>query len=149
MQVRVLWIGKTRLPGAAALTEEYSKRLRRFCDLQAEEVRPKRKSKAGAGLEAAMTDRSEGCYRVVLDPAGSQWNSEKFAGFLGELRGRGQPCAAFCVGGADGFSVQFRQKADRLLSLSQLTLPHELARVVLLEQIYRAFTLLAHHPYPR
>ena len=149
MQVLVLWIGKTRLPGVAALAQEYGKRLGRFCDLQAEEIRSKRKFKGGADLEAALLARSEACYRVVLDPSGSRWTSEEFAGFLREFRDRGQQSVAFCVGGAEGFSGQFRQKADRLLSLSPMTLPHELARIVLLEQIYRAFTLLAHHPYPR
>ena len=148
MEVRVFWIGKTCLPGVAALAQEYGKRLGRFCDFQAEEVRSKRKGKGGAHLEAALLARSEACYRVVLDPAGSRWTSEEFAGFLRELRDRGQS-VAFCVGGAEGFSGPFRQKADRLLSLSPLTLPHELARIVLLEQIYRAFALLAHHPYPR
>jgi 23S rRNA (pseudouridine1915-N3)-methyltransferase len=68
---------------------------------------------------------------------------------LGKLRDRGQRAVTFCVGGADGFSEGFREHADTLLALSPLTLPHELARVVLLEQLYRAFTMLANHPYPR
>jgi 23S rRNA (pseudouridine1915-N3)-methyltransferase len=55
----------------------------------------------------------------------------------------------FCIGGADGFSERFRKEADRLFSLSPLTMPHELARTVLLEQLYRAFTMLSGHPYPR
>ena len=149
MQVRVLWIGKTRLPGVAVLAQEYGKRLGRFCDLQAEEVRSQRKSKGGADLEAALLARSEGAYRAVLDSSGRRWTSEEFADFLRGLQNRGQQSVAFCVGGAEGFSPQFRQKADLLLSLSLMTLPHELARIVLLEQIYRAFTRLAHHPYPR
>ncbi len=62
---------------------------------------------------------------------------------------KAQRDVAFFVGGADGFSQSFRQEADLLLSLSKMTLPHELARVVLAEQIYRAFTILRNHPYPR
>jgi 23S rRNA (pseudouridine1915-N3)-methyltransferase len=56
---------------------------------------------------------------------------------------------AFYIGGAEGFSAKFKESADRLLSLSQMTLPHELARVMLLEQLYRAFTILGGHPYAK
>jgi 23S rRNA (pseudouridine1915-N3)-methyltransferase len=151
MEVRVLWIGKTRLPGIAALTEEYGKRLGRYCRLEAHEVRPaKRKSGRGsAGEEAAMLARSAGSHRVVVDLAGRRWNSEEFAAFLRGLEQRGARAVSFCVGGAEGFSPEFKKQADLLLSLSPLTMPHELARAVLLEQIYRAWTMLAHHPYPR
>ena len=158
MEVRVFWIGKTRLPGVANLTEEYSRRLGRFCEFRAEEIRPaRRKSGAAAKVaggpegreETAMLARTADSHRVALDPSGRRWNSQEFAGFLKGLQERGTRAVSFCVGGADGFSPQFRQRADLLLSLSPLTLPHELARVVLLEQIYRAWTMLAHHPYPR
>ncbi|MBI4463387.1 MAG: 23S rRNA (pseudouridine(1915)-N(3))-methyltransferase RlmH [Acidobacteria bacterium] len=150
MQVRVLWIGKTRLPGIATLTEEYSRRLTRFCQFQAEEIRARGKGIPGrTAEEEKMLARSGHCYRVVLDPEGQRWNSAEFARFLQTMQHDGQRAVCFCVGGAEGFSRGFRQTADVLLSLSPLTLPHELARVVLLEHIYRAFALLAHHPYPR
>ena len=150
MRVRVFWIGKTRLPGVAALAEEYTKRLGRYCKFHAEELREgKRKAGGVSAAEAALLARSEGSYRVALDPAGRNWNSAELAAFLKRKRDDGSRGIAFCVGGADGFSPAFRQQADLLLSLSPMTLPHELARVVLLEQLYRAFTLLAHHPYPR
>jgi len=150
VQVRVFWIGKTRLPGIAALTEEYGKRLVRYCDFQGEELRQGKKSVGGfTAAEAALLARSEGAYRVVLDPAGKPWSSPELAAFLKKKRDGGNRAVAFCVGGAEGFSQPFRGRADLLLSLSPMTLPHELARVVLLEQLYRAFTLLAHHPYPR
>ena len=83
--------------------------------------------------------------RVILDPAGDAMRSEEMARLV---EGAGRDIAFF-VGGADGFSEEFRNSADRLLSLSQMTLPHELARVILAEQIYRAFTILRNHPYPR
>jgi len=154
MEVRVFWIGKTRLPGVAALTEEYSRRLSRFCEFRAEEIRPgSRKSGAAKGTlgaeESAMLTRAAGSHLVVLDPSGRQWNSQEFAQFIKGLHEGAKHAVSFCVGGAEGFSPGFRQEADVLFSLSPLTLPHELARVVLLEQIYRAWTLLAHHPYPR
>ena len=150
MEVRVFWIGKTRLPGVAELTEEYSRRLHRYCDFRGEEIRPgRRKSGAGSGEENAMLARSAGSHLIVLDAAGRNWNSGEFANFLKRARDRSTPALTFCVGGADGFSASFRERADLLLSLSPLTMPHELARVVLLEQIYRAWTMLANHPYPR
>ncbi|OFV92024.1 MAG: hypothetical protein A3H28_04920 [Acidobacteria bacterium RIFCSPLOWO2_02_FULL_61_28] len=150
MRVRVFWIGKTRLPGVAAMTAEYTKRLGRYCDFHTEELREgKRKAGGVSAAEAALLARSEGSCRVALDPAGRMWNSSELAAFLKKKRDDGSRGITFCVGGADGFSASFRQQSDMLLSLSPMTLPHELARVVLLEQLYRAFTLLAHHPYPR
>lgn len=150
MKVGVFWIGKTRLPGVAALTEEYSRRLERFCRFRVEEVRAVRKGpRAMAVEEQTMLERTADSYRVALDPEGQRWTSPELARFLERSRDGGKREISFCVGGAEGFSPSFRQRADLLLSLSPLTLPHELARVVLLEQIYRAFTLMAHHPYPR
>ncbi|MGH9782887.1 MAG: 23S rRNA (pseudouridine(1915)-N(3))-methyltransferase RlmH [Terriglobia bacterium] len=154
MQVKVFWIGKTRLPGVAALTEEYAKRLGRYCEFQGQELREVlREGKRIAGgftaAEASLMARSEGSFRVALDPAGRRWSSPELARFLQKRRDGGNRAVAFGVGGAEGFSQSFREKADLLLALSPMTLPHELARVVLLEQLYRAFTLLAGHPYPR
>ena len=154
MRVEVFWIGKARLPGVAALTEEYTKRLGRYCEFEGREVRETaREGKRGAGgltaAEEKLLQGSEGAQRVALDPAGRQWNSGELAAFLRKQRDGGGKAIAFCVGGADGFSGAFREKADLLLSLSPMTLPHELARVMLLEQLYRAFTMLAGHPYPR
>jgi 23S rRNA (pseudouridine1915-N3)-methyltransferase len=150
MRVSVLWIGKTRLPGVAALTEEYGKRLQRYCDFHAQEIREARKrSGETSGAEQVMLSRSKDSYRVALDAAGRKWESAEFARFLAKLRDGGGRGVSFCVGGAEGFSQGFREQADLLLSLSPLTFPHELARVVLLEQLYRAFTISAHHPYPR
>jgi len=149
MRVEVLWVGKTRLAGVAALTAEYSRRLARYCDFQGIEARPGRKKGQRASEEETILARSEGNFRVVMDPSGKQWSSSEFARFIGRLRDQGQRTVSFCVGGADGFSREFRDQADLVLSLSSLVLPHELARVVLLEQLYRAFTMLAGHPYPR
>ena len=149
MRVAVFWIGKTRLPGIGELTAEYGKRLGRYAEFHGEEVRPGRKKGLGGTEEEVILARSRESYRVVLDPAGKLWTSPELARFLGKLRDRGQRDISFCVGGAEGFTREFRERADLLLSLSPLTLPHELARVVLLEQLYRAFTMLAGHPYPR
>ena len=149
MRIEVFWIGKTRLPGVAALTEEYSRRLGRYCEFHGAEARPGKRKGERASEEETMLTRSAGSFCVVMDPAGKQWSSPEFSRYLGRLRDQGQRTVCFCVGGADGFSKRFRERADLLLSLSPLTLPHELARLVLLEQLYRAFTMFANHPYPR
>ncbi len=84
---------------------------------------------------------------VMLDGRGKEMSSERFAGWLGRERDGGRQRIVFGVGPADGWSEQARRRADLLLSLGPMTLPHELARVVLLEQVYRAFTILSGHPY--
>lgn len=86
--------------------------------------------------------------KVLLDPGGKEMTSASFTKWIAraEMEGRDQ---AFVVGGADGLPVEWRHKADMLLSLSRMTFPHELARAMLSEQIYRAFTTLRGHPYPR
>jgi 23S rRNA (pseudouridine1915-N3)-methyltransferase len=84
---------------------------------------------------------------VLLDSRGKQFTSEEFAHYLEEQQSRGSQLLMFAVGPADGFSNEARKQASLLLSLGKMTLPHELARVVLLEQLYRAFTILKGHPY--
>jgi 23S rRNA (pseudouridine1915-N3)-methyltransferase len=84
---------------------------------------------------------------VLLDSRGRQFNSEQFAEWLGKQRDQGQQSIIFAIGPADGWSEEADKRANLLLSLGPMTLPHELARVVLSEQIYRAFTILSGHPY--
>jgi 23S rRNA (pseudouridine1915-N3)-methyltransferase len=84
---------------------------------------------------------------VLLDGRGKQLTSEQFAEWLGKQRDQGQQTIVFAIGPADGWSEEARRRANLLLSLGPMTLPHELARVVLSEQIYRAFTILSGHPY--
>jgi 23S rRNA (pseudouridine1915-N3)-methyltransferase len=134
LKVHLLYIGKPRSREANVLIQEYAVRLGRYCRFEARQIKDE---SAAAAYERAL--------RIVLDPAGEQISSRELAALI-EKAGRD---VAFFVGGADGFSGAFRARADRLLSLSKMTLPHELARVVLAEQIYRAFTILHNHPYPR
>jgi 23S rRNA (pseudouridine1915-N3)-methyltransferase len=84
---------------------------------------------------------------VLLDSRGQQLTSEQWAEFLQQHQDRGTQALLFAVGGADGFSTQARAAASSQLSLGKMTLAHDLARVVLLEQLYRAFTILKGHPY--
>ena len=133
MRVDVYFVGKPRSRALNEAAAEYGKRLGRFCRFSAREIKGEKDAPETKAL------------RMVLDPRGEAIDSAGFAAFLASA----QRDFAFYIGGADGWSDDFRQGADRLLSLSKMTLPHELARVVLLEQIYRAFTILSGHPYNR
>ncbi len=86
---------------------------------------------------------------VLLDERGKMFSSEEFAGWVGRQRDGGTQNLVFGVGPADGWSEATRERAGLLLSLGKMTLPHELARVVLAEQVYRGFSILAGHPYHR
>ena len=134
MKVQVLFIGKPRSRALNDAADEYAKRLGRYCRFEMTEIR---------GEADAVAIQKP--LRIALDPLGKQLSSDGLAKLL-ETAGRD---IIFFVGGAEGFSDDFRGQADRLLSLSEMTLPHELARLVLVEQVYRAFTILRGHPYPK
>jgi 23S rRNA (pseudouridine1915-N3)-methyltransferase len=86
-------------------------------------------------------------YAILLDSRGQQYTSEEFAAHIGRIRDEGTQRLLLAVGPADGWSAAARQRANLLFSLGRITLPHQLARVVLAEQVYRALTILAGHPY--
>ncbi|HWW97305.1 MAG TPA: 23S rRNA (pseudouridine(1915)-N(3))-methyltransferase RlmH [Edaphobacter sp.] len=95
-------------------------------------------------------DRQPGrtpAYAILLDSRGQQYTSEEFAAQLGRIRDEGVQRLVLAIGPADGWSPAARQRANLLFSFGRITLPHQLARVVLAEQVYRAFTILAGHPY--
>jgi 23S rRNA (pseudouridine1915-N3)-methyltransferase len=143
VKIKVVWIGKTRNPTLQALTDEYLKRLRRYAEIESAVLIDE-----SAVLE--LCERSARPVRfalVLVDSRGSEFSSEQFAHWLREYRDRNSLPLLFALGPADGFSGEARQAATMVMSLSKMTLAHELARVVLLEQLYRAFTILAGHPY--
>jgi 23S rRNA (pseudouridine1915-N3)-methyltransferase len=95
-------------------------------------------------------DRQPGrtsAYAILLDSRGQQYTSDEFATQLGRIRDDGLQRLVLAIGPADGWSQAARQRANLLFSLGRMTLPHQLARVVLAEQVYRALTILAGHPY--
>lgn len=143
MKIKVAWIGKTKHPAIQALTAEYLKRLSAYS-----QVEPLALGSEAAVLKlVAKTGNRPSSRLVLVDSRGHQFTSEEFASFLDEQQNRSLQPLLFAVGPADGFSLEARRAASFLLSLGKMTLPHELARVVLLEQLYRAFTILKGHPY--
>ena len=142
MKITVAWIGKSKEPAIQALTGEYLKRLSRYA--QVEGVAFKDES----SLLALANPKSQTKARlVVLDSRGKQFSSEELAKFLESHQQSSSQPLLFAVGPADGFSEEARKAAAATLSFGKMTLSHELARVVLLEQLYRAFTILKGHPY--
>jgi 23S rRNA (pseudouridine1915-N3)-methyltransferase len=141
VRIKVAWVGKTKDPAIQILTDEYLKRLGRYVPADSVELR---NEDALADLVARERARPT---LVLLDSRGRQLSSEELAELLEAQQERGTSALMFAVGPADGFSDKARRSADLILSLGKMTLPHELARVVLLEQLYRGFTILKGHPY--
>jgi 23S rRNA (pseudouridine1915-N3)-methyltransferase len=139
VKVHLYYIGKAKDAHANAMAAEYLKRANRYASCTMTEIRPEK---------TGLRSRHPGAKRILLDPAGSPLDSKHFAELFSNAEMRGQDLV-FVVGGHDGFPAEWRDDADLLLSLSAMTMPHELARAVLAEQIYRAFTILRRHPYPR
>lgn len=142
MKCKVAWIGKTRDPAIQSLTDEYLKRISRYMEVE------------GVALqdEAALGRLCHGGARprhtlILLDGRGKQLSSEELARYIGQHQAGNPQPLLFAVGPADGFSDETRRGATLVLSLGKMTLAHELARVVLLEQLYRALTILKGHPY--
>jgi 23S rRNA (pseudouridine1915-N3)-methyltransferase len=145
VKVKVAWIGKTKEAAIQELTDEYLKRISRFAEIEGRSVKDEA---ALIGLASGQqgSRRNERSKLILLDSRGKQLSSEELAALLDREQLNGMPLL-FGVGGSDGFSEEARRQAGFTLSLGKMTLPHELARVVLVEQIYRAFTILKKHPY--
>ena len=142
MKLTVAWIGRTKEPAIQSLTAEYLKRLARYIPTDALELKDEaalRKHLSKPGRTAPLL--------VLLDSRGKQLSSEELAGFLRKHQDSGTQQLVFAIGPADGFSAESRAAAAFTLSLGRMTLAHELARVVLLEQLYRAVTIISGHPY--
>jgi 23S rRNA (pseudouridine1915-N3)-methyltransferase len=142
MKIRLAMLGKTHRAECRAMLEDYAARIGRFAEIELAE--PREDSATLKRLSFAP-----GATIVLLDAGGKQFSSAEFARWLGAQRDRGARELVFLCGGASGFPEALRKKAGTKLALSSLTMPHELARVVLAEQIYRAFTILAGHPYSK
>jgi 23S rRNA (pseudouridine1915-N3)-methyltransferase len=136
-------LGKTRREEIRALFDDYAKRIRHYANLEISELR----DGTPAALRKLKLDTAATI--VLLDAAGKQFTSQHFARWLGNLRDRGTHELIFLCGDAEGFPEELRTRAAQRISLSTFTMPHEFTRVVLAEQIYRAFATLAGHPYPK
>lgn len=153
MRLRVVWTGKTRDAHLRALSDDYLKRLSRFAKCEIAEFSESRSGDKKVDIARDSRRISdglhEGAVNVLLDPTGVEWTSEQLAAEIQRWQDGGTKEVAFVVGGPNGVSTEFVASVDRRLSLSRLTLTHEMARVVLLEQLYRAYTIIHGLPYQK
>lgn len=150
MKLKILWVGKTRDSWVKEALADYTGRIRRYMPLDLVDVRDEKGAEAEV-MRRLECDRLEklipaGATVVLLDERGEQMDSPGLAGFIGRQRDCGIADLIFIIGGAYGFSEEFRRK-HKLLALSRMTFTHQMVRVFLLEQIYRAFTILNREPY--
>ena len=150
MKFRFIWVGKTRDRSWKALQDEYLRRLSHFVNCEIAEVKdasgPKSVEIEGNRIIASL---NQSTFVVLLDVKGRQLSSHELAAEIEKWQNRSIRDIAFVIGGADGVSPQVAESANFKLSLSFLTFSHEMARVLLIEQLYRAFTIIKGFPYQK
>jgi 23S rRNA (pseudouridine1915-N3)-methyltransferase len=154
LKMRIIVVDRTRSPFLKEGEVFYLDRLRKYVQVDWVEVKPVKISQgrpapeilAGEG-ERIVQRLTQGDYSVCLDRSGNQYDSEKFAAWLNSLINKGEQWVSFIIGGPLGLSKDILHRSREVLSLSQFTLTHEMSRLILLEQLYRAFTILRGEKY--
>lgn len=154
MKIAIVAVGQRQPAWADQAVADYLARFPSDFSVTLKEVRPEPRS--GAPVERLLAAEAErlraavapGSVLVALDERGKDWTTVQLAEAIGRWRDAAEP-VSFVIGGPDGLAPDLKRSARLLLRLSSLTLPHALARVLLAEQLYRAWSLLAHHPYHR
>ena len=139
MRVYLYFIGRPKEPHANAVAEDFLGRAARYTPCEMREIRPDR---------VDLWAKHPTARKIFCDPAGKAIDSAAFAALIAKAEMEGRDLV-FLIGGHDGLPQGWGARADSLLSLSAMTFPHELARAMLAEQIYRGFATLRGHPYPR
>jgi 23S rRNA (pseudouridine1915-N3)-methyltransferase len=139
VKIFLYFIGKPKDAHANALAADFAGRAARYCPCEMREIRPDR---------VDLWAKHPTARKIFLDPAGKAMDSAAFSRVFAKAEMEGRDLV-FLIGGHDGLPAGYRERADLLLSMSAMTFPHELARAMLAEQIYRAFAILRGHPYPR
>ena len=149
MRVRVIWPGKTRDARLRSLIDDYTQRLSHFVRCEVTELRED--SKVGIDKESKRISDAlrPGSIAVLLDPEGVEWTSHQLADQVRSWESGGIKEVAFVVSGPRGFSTDLGKRFDKKWSLSRLTLTHEMARVLVFEQLYRAYTIVHNLPYQK
>ena len=146
MKFRFVWVGKTKDKNWQALQTEYLQRLSHFVKYEITELRDETKKLEG---ERILEKVNQSQFVCLLDVKGRAVSSHELAGKIENWQNRGLKEIAFVIGGAEGVASEVVEKADFSLSLSFLTFTHETARVILAEQLYRAFTIIKGFPYQK
>lgn len=156
MQIRILWVGKTKNPSIKTLIADYLGRIHHLIPCEIVEIRDLSKGRslgavqliAAEGEEIAKNLPNAGKV-VALDETGSQYTSEGFARWLESEQNAGTKTISFVIGGPEGLSPTLAQRARMVLSMGKMTWTHEMCRVLLLEQVYRALCIMRNIPYHR
>jgi 23S rRNA (pseudouridine1915-N3)-methyltransferase len=146
MRFRFVWVGKAKDKNWRALQDEYLQRLSHFVKCETVEIRDSDKQTEGNRILEKLNQNTFVC---VLDVGGNGLSSQELARKIENWQNEGAKEISFIIGGADGLSPGVAERADLRLSLSFLTFTHEMSRVVLLEQLYRACTIIKGFPYQR
>lgn len=153
MRLRVIWTGKTRDAHIKALIEKYQLRLSHFAKCEVLELKESSGNDKRAGIDRDSKRIShglrDGAVSVLLSPDGAEWTSEQLAEQVKRWQDEGTREVTFIVGGPSGVSPELSDRVDKRWSLSRLTLTHEMARMVLFEQLYRAYTIINGLPYQK
>lgn len=136
MNIEILAISRLKNPSIKSLCNHYIEKIKYFSLIELREINFKTRIQNSGKL-------------VLLDETGENLTSQEFAKWIAETRDRGNPKIIFVIGGDCGFPEELKERRPYLLSLSRMTLQHDLARLIFLEQLYRAFTILKNHPYHR
>lgn len=157
MKITLVAVGKIKEQFFADAIKEYEKRLSRYCRLEIIQVADeKTPDGAGEALENQIKEKEgqrilaqirDGAYVIALAVEGRMLDSEELAGKLGQLGVEGVSQIVFVIGGSLGLPKRVMERADYALSFSRMTFPHQLMRVILLEQVYRSYRILNHQPY--
>lgn len=151
MRIRIAAVGRVKEPHWRVACDEYLKRLRPYATVEVAEVSDRDITDPAKAIAAEGVDLlraiPEGSRVIVLDIGGRQLTSVQLSEHLADLMVSGQSNVTFVIGGSAGLAPSVLARADERLSLSKMTLPHQLARVVLLEQVYRAFRIMRNEPY--
>ena len=151
MKLKILWVGKTQEEWVRTGIEEYAGRIRRYIGLEIVEAKEEKGAQAEAGRSAECDRLAKSLPKnariILLDERGEQLSSLQLASLLGGERDCGTGELVFVIGGAYGFTEAFRARAFRTVALSRMTFTHQMVRPILLEQIYRGFTILGNEPY--
>jgi 23S rRNA (pseudouridine1915-N3)-methyltransferase len=151
MKCYIIWLGKSRESWVKEGIAEYSGRISRYMPIAINELKDEKDASCEEGKrregERLLKQISSNAILVALDERGEEMDSRQLAGFIAKHRDTGTAELVFAIGGAYGFSDEIRKRADKLLSLSRMTFTHQMVRPFLLEQIYRACTILNNEPY--
>ncbi|MGO0063884.1 23S rRNA (pseudouridine(1915)-N(3))-methyltransferase RlmH [Brevibacillus fluminis] len=157
MQITIVTVGKLKEKYLKEGIEEYSKRLTAYCKLQVVEVADEKAPEELSATEMEQVKRKEGerilaqlkpdQHVIALAIDGQMWSSEKLAAELDRLATYGKSQVAFVIGGSLGLSAEVLKRADAQLSFSKMTFPHQLMRLILVEQVYRGFRIVRGEPY--